>query len=472
MSEVLNRIRKELFKLSEIEFDQEEERSLLAMEEFVENISYLRKSPEEEIINHFKRILFLDKDESIKFLFFIRNIKHGLGERRIFRVILNFLAKEHTDTIENNIRIIPKYGRWDDLYALFDTPLEEKVIYFIKIQIEKDLTSRNPSTLGKWLKSENTSSKDSRALAYKTRILLNYSSKEYRKLLSTLRKKLNIIENNLSSREYNKINYNNISKLSMTKYKKALFINDKENYNNFFKDKFNSEYIYPNKLITYLETDIDKDKLDKNIEKLLFDIIIKDTDILEDSFIINGLDENENYESLSLLIFTIILYKKVNLNAFRNYYMSFKKNPKFNKLSESNAINNIRAIYNNHINFNAELNLALDLLLFTSLKKNLSTESIPKSILYIYNDNEDIDFYISEELKEKWLKAGFNVPKIKLWNLKDLNENFSIKYIDNIMRISGYNKNIWSYLLKSKEISNSKIILDKYNKMTFKDIVI
>lgn len=472
MSEVLNRIRKELFKLSEIEFDHEEKNSLLAMQEFIENISYLRKCPEEELINHFSRILFLDKEESIKFIFFIRDIKNGLGERRIFRVIINFLAKEHPGTIENNIRIIPKYGRWDDLYALFDTPLEEKVIYLIKNQIQKDLSSRNPSTLGKWLKSENTSSKESRALAYKTRMLLNYSSKEYRKLLSTLRKKLNIIESNLSSREYNRINYDNISRLSMTKYKKALFRNDKENYHNFLKDNFNSEYIYPNKLLTYLKNDIDKDKLNKNIEKLLFDIIIKDTEILEDSFIINGLDENENYESLSLLIFTIVLYKKINLNAFKNYYMSFKKNPKFNKLSESSTVNNIRAIYNNDTNFNIELDSALDLLLFTLLKKNLSIESEPKSILYIYNNNEDIGFYISEELEEKWLKAGFNIPKIKLWNLKNLNEDFSIKYIDNVIRISGYNKNIWPYLLNSKEISNSKIILDKYNKMTFKDIII
>ena len=68
----------------------------------------------------------------------------------------------------------------------------------------------------------------------------------------------------------------------------------------------------------------------------------------------------------------IVLYKKINLNVFKNYYMSFKKNPKFNKLTESNSVNNIKSIYNKYTNFNIDLNSALDLLLFTLLKKNIN----------------------------------------------------------------------------------------------------
>lgn len=472
MSGVLNKIRKELFKLSEIEFDQEEKTSLLAMQEFIENISYLRNAPEEEIINSFRLILFMDEEESIKFLFFIRSIKNGLGERRIFRVLINYLAKEHTDIMEDKIRIIPKYGRWDDLYALFDTPLEEKGISLIKSQIQRDLSSKHPSTLGKWLKSENTSSKDSRALGYKTRVLLNYSSKEYRKLLSTLRRKLNIIENNLSSKKYSKINYENISRVSINKYKKAFYENDIVNYNVYLKNRVYAEPILPNKIIYYLKTYTDKDILNRRIENILFHIIIKDVDILDDSLIINGLVEEESTDILSLLIFTIVLYKKINLNVFKNYYISFKKNPKFNKLSDSNVIDIVNNIYNNYTNFNVDLSSALDLILFTLLKKNLSIDLCPKSVLYIYNNTEDIEFCISEELKEKWLKSGFDIPKIKLWNLKKLDENFSIKYKDDLIKISGYNKNIWTYLLESKEINNSKVILDKYNKIKFQDIII
>jgi len=472
MSEVLSKIRKGLYKLSEMDYDQEEENSLTAIESFINEISYLRKASEEEIINKYKLILLFNNDESIKFLFFIRSIKKGLGERRIFRILLKYLAKENPDIIEKNLRSIPKYGRWDDLYALFDTPLEEKVINLFKSQIQKDLSSKRPSNLGKWLKSENSSSKESRALGYKTRVLLNYSPKEYRKLLSTLRRKLNIIESNLTSKQYQRINYEDLSKIVLSKYKKAFLRNDNDKYNLYLQNKHYNEKFLPNKIINYLNADMNPENLNKKIEKLLFDIIIKEAKILEDSIIINGLEDDDNSYTLSLLLFTIVLYKKINLNAFKNYYISFKKNPKFNKLSESNSINNIKSIYNNYSNFKIDLNSALDLLLFTLLKKNINPESAPKAILFIYNKDEDIDFKTLEINKEKWLKAGFKYPKIKLWNLKNLQGNFSITNHGEIIKILGYNQNIWPYLLESKPITNSEIISNKYKKINFQDIII
>ena len=472
MSEVLSKIRKELYKLSEMDTYQDEENSLIAIENFIKDISYLRNAPEEEIIDKFKFILLFNDEESLKFLFFIRSINSGLGERRIFRILLKYLAKENPDIIEKNLRIIPKYGRWDDLYALFDTPLENNVINLFKSQIQKDLSSKTPSNLEKWLKSENSSSKESKLLGYKTRVLLNYTPKEYRKLLSSLRRKLNLIESTLTSKQYHRIKYEDLSKLSIVKYKKAFIRNDNEKYNLYIQNEHYNKKFLPNKIIKYLKYDVDLDTLNKKIEKLSFDIIIKEAKILEDSLIINGLKEDESDDVLSLLLFTIVLYKKINLNAFKNYYISFKKNPKFNKLTESNSIKNIKSMYNKYTNFNIDLNSSLDLILFTSLKKNISLELIPKSVLFIYNSDEDVDFKISEDFNYKWSKAGFKHPKIKLWNLKNLKEDFSIVNQENIIKISGYNQNIWPYLLESKEIRNSEIILDKYKKANFKDLVI
>ena len=69
MSEVLSRIRKELYKLSEIDFDKKEVNSTIPIKEFINSIFYLRSAPEEEIINKFKPIFISNKEESIKFLY-------------------------------------------------------------------------------------------------------------------------------------------------------------------------------------------------------------------------------------------------------------------------------------------------------------------------------------------------------------------------------------------------------------------
>ena len=44
-----------------------------------------------------------NRDIAMKLLFFARDIRGGLGERRVFKVILNWLAKNEPQTVRKNI---------------------------------------------------------------------------------------------------------------------------------------------------------------------------------------------------------------------------------------------------------------------------------------------------------------------------------------------------------------------------------
>ena len=174
----------------------------------------------------------------------------------------------------------------------------------------------------------------------------------------------------------------------------------------------------------------------------------------------------------NILITTILLYNKLNLNSFKNYYISFKKNPKFNKIVGLNIFDDIKMILNNNINYNIDLFLALDLLLFTIIKKNLGNEEIPKSILFIYSNNTEINLKDFENFNEKWLSLGLNIPKIKLWNLDDNFEKFEIENINKVTVIKGYDKRMWSYILAGKEIKDYDIIIDNFNNTKYNDLIV
>ncbi|EOR20613.1 hypothetical protein A500_16170 [Clostridium sartagoforme AAU1] len=483
MSGILSKLREELYKVSEIDIEESESLNVNEVEKFIDNIVYFRNATEEEIIENFRRIFYSGTSYSIKLLFFIRDKVNGLGERRVFRVLLNYLGNEHPKYIENNLTLIPKYGRWDDLYSLFNTKVEDAVIDLFRNQIQIDINSNKPSTLGKWLKSENTSSKESRSFGNKTRRLLGYSPKEYRRLLSSLRRKIDIVETNISRREYSKINYENLTELNIKKYKKAFLKNDKADYEKFKLENPKKAFIFKSleNIISIIRETLNnpginsiEDMYLKNLEYLI-DKNIKDLNTFEDTLIINGIEgeliQNKN-RYFDILISTILLYNKLNLNSFKNYYMSFKNNPKFNKLTSTDYIGSIKSMSKNNINYNMDLNSALDLLLFTSIKKNLKPEAIPKSIMFIYNKSEDMSFNNLKFISEKWINSGFEMPKIKLWNLKDLSSKFSISYKDNVVIISGYNKYIWKYILESREIKNSNIIIDKFNNIQYNDLII
>ena len=84
----------------------------------------MRENNEKEILTLFNAAFESNKLLAMKLLFYMRDIRGGQGERRIFRIILRHLANTNPDVVSKNLELIPEFGRWDDLYALEGTPLE------------------------------------------------------------------------------------------------------------------------------------------------------------------------------------------------------------------------------------------------------------------------------------------------------------------------------------------------------------
>lgn len=98
-----------------------------------------RKRSEEDCILLFKNAYNENPEYALKCLFYIRDVRGGQGERRFFRICLNWLAKIHPEAVIRNMKYIPIYGRYDDLYCLVDTPLEDKMFTFLKKEVIEDL---------------------------------------------------------------------------------------------------------------------------------------------------------------------------------------------------------------------------------------------------------------------------------------------------------------------------------------------
>ena len=81
-------------------------------------VASLRSASETEIVNKFTKAFFEDKELAVKFLFFARDIREGLGERRLFRVCLRTLALLDEEAVIRLLPYVSEYGRWDDLFSL------------------------------------------------------------------------------------------------------------------------------------------------------------------------------------------------------------------------------------------------------------------------------------------------------------------------------------------------------------------
>ena len=134
-------------------------------------IGAMREKSENEVTQSFRNAFHEDALLAMKMLFYARNIRGGLGERRVFRVLLKDIAN-NPQLVEKNIALVPEFGRWDDLFVLFGTPSEQIMLDFVASQFLNDLRNykngdnSNVSLLAKWLPSINTSSKNTVEMAH------------------------------------------------------------------------------------------------------------------------------------------------------------------------------------------------------------------------------------------------------------------------------------------------------------------
>ena len=217
------------------------------------SIGASRNLDEKEIVKRFHRAFCEDKNLAMKILFYARDIRGGLGERKVFRTIIRNLPRTSRSALVKNIQYIPEYGRYDDLLEIMDTSCKKEVVTFIKEQLQKDIANIETdevSLLAKWLPSINATNIQTVKLGKRLAQCLNMSEKEYRQTLSKLRAKIKIIENNLREKDYS-FDYSKQPSKAMFKYKKAFIRNDKERYEEFLNKvqsgavKMNTGTLYP-----------------------------------------------------------------------------------------------------------------------------------------------------------------------------------------------------------------------------------
>lgn len=192
-------------------------------------------SDEDEVITDLVNHAYAENsDYTLRILFYVRDIRQGLGERKVFRVAMKHLAKTHPESVIKNLSLFPEYGRWDDLLYLYEVPsVKDKILNIIKNQLDIDIQDMNDnktiSLLAKWLPSINASNSKTIALAKKLSRDLGMSYKEYRQTLTKLRKHIDIIENRLRIKDYS-FDYEKQPSGAMLKYNKAFIRNDNDRY--------------------------------------------------------------------------------------------------------------------------------------------------------------------------------------------------------------------------------------------------
>ena len=150
-------------------------------------IGALRGAEKERISRLFSEAYRQDPLFATKIAFYGRDVRGGLGERETFRTILKEMAQFHPEALRQNLDLIGVYGRFDDLYCLIGTPLENEMWAAMKEQFEEDRRNlkdgKSISLLAKWIKTADASSENTRRLGILTAQKLGYDVYTFKRIV-------------------------------------------------------------------------------------------------------------------------------------------------------------------------------------------------------------------------------------------------------------------------------------------------
>jgi hypothetical protein len=430
-------------------------------------IGALRHASDEDIIFRFTRAYVEDANLAMKMLFFARDIRGGLGERRVFKVILKFMAECEPESVKKNIEYVAEYGRYDDLLALFGTPVEKEVLaYFDKtLRVDMELLAADKenaqvSLLAKWLPSVNTSNKETVRNARKIARAMKMSDAEYRKALSALRAQIKIIENNLRERDYS-FDYAKQPSKALYKYRQAFIRNDGDRYESFIRKATEDPSVMHTGTLTPYDViaPVLGEKEFSEAERRAMDTTWNALENYAGSdnslVVVDGSGSmywNTNPSPAAVAQSLGIYFAERNTGAFHDHFITFSANPRLIEIKGKDIVDKVRYCMSFNECSNTNIEKTFMLILHTAVNNSLKQSDMPEK-LYIISDME-FDSCAGgakatnfENAKRAFEKYGYKLPQVIFWNVNSRNIQQPVRMNDQgVALVSGCSPQVFSML--------------------------
>lgn len=457
-------------------------------------VGALRSRSEEDIIDIFRSAFNEDKLLAVRTLFYARDIRGGCGERRTFRIIVKWLAENHPETLKNNIKFFGEFGRFDDLYTLVGTPLEKDMWTYMKSVLDEDLANmkaNKPVTLlGKWMKSADASSAETRKLGIMSAINLGYKVRDYKRILKELRRYLDVVECKMCENQWDKIGYSSVPSRAMLLYRKAFAKHDNVRFSDYMNavasgtEKINATTLYPYDVVEAVLRCSD-DKVAEEQWKALPDYLDgADDNILVMADVSGSMCGRPMNSAVGLALY----FAERNHSCFHNLFMTFESKPQFVSINEHASLTEniskiMRASWGGSTNFYGAMKMILDL----ATRNNIPAEDMPKALVcisdmefdcanrnYCYGDSDAAwDATILERAKKDFESAGYALPNIVFWNVNARNDTFHTDKLDKgVLAVSGQSASAFKIVLNSLNMTPYEAMLNTLNSERYSVITI
>jgi hypothetical protein len=429
----------------------------------------LRKQSNGTILNLFTSAFVEDKLLATKILFYMRDVRGGQGERRLFRVVLNHIAEQYPDILIKNIDNIGFYGRWDDLLNLLENnALSLKVKTAIIKYVISQYDNKNVNgLLAKWTPRKGV-------IFNTLRNNLNLTPKKFRKKLVKL---TDVVETKMCKNKWNDINYEHVPSYAMKKYSKAFYKHDEIGFSEYRdqvksgEKKINAGVLYPHDLVRSIMNG------DNKTAELQWENLPDYIGNSGESFIpVCDVSGSMSGLPMEVSISLGIYLSERNKSSFKDAFITFSESPQLQVL-RGNLTQRINQLEHADWGMNTNLEKVFKLILDTAKKNKLKQSDMPTKILIISDMEfdscvQDGSYTAFEMITRMYKEAKYKLPQVVFWNVDSRQSNVPVRMNDQgVALVSGFSPSIMTNLLDG-QLDPMKVMLKTVNSERYNRILV
>lgn len=468
--------------------------------DFFYKVSTMRTWSANDKRNAFLKCLAEDKDLALRMLFFVRDVRGGMGERQLFRDIFSSMDQSIVDA---TLELVPEFGRWDDLLDLLMRPetkdeTAKKIYKLVLDTLQADvenMTAGKPCTLlAKWLPSIRNVSKDKIKLAKKIIQNWGWEEKKYRKTLSALRAYLKVVERDMTAGRWAEIDFGTVPSKAAKNYREAFNRHDAERYAKYLEglksgtEKVNASTLYPYEIATsYRSHGLVEDTLLESQWKAL---PLPKKGILSQAIVVRdgsgSMEAPISGRSTALDVATALaVLMSENLQGeFKDRFITFSENPKFVDLGGCiNLAQKLVRCYHEAECSNTNIEKTMNLILKAVVANKLKQEEIPAVVIvsdmefdeargassWYWSGRRELESQdtLFAKIGKTWSEAGYELPKIVFWNVASRTGAVPMQENKNgLLLVSGFSQSILDMLSEGGtmiDIIRKKLMVPRYD---------
>lgn len=412
-----------------------------------------------------------NRNLALKALFYIRDARQGKKQKATFQYILAYLHANEPRIFDKIVVHVPEFGYWKELMPYYGSKV---VVDLVREQLEADMTSDFPSLLGKWMPSENTSSKDTVQLATRWRNALHMKSRNYRKMLSTLRERIGVVERDMSKNNWRNIEYERVPSRAMKNLKDAFARHDGDRFNAYIEStlsgetKMNSSMIYPHEIVEYFLGSGSDPKKDK-VHEAMWMNLPGYYDSAEKS-ILPLIDVSSSMIGAKAIHIAIALgmfcAERIE-GPFRDMFLTFSDHPQIVRIEGKTLRKRVHSVRSADWGGSTDLLAAFKTILRTAIENEVPPADMPTDLL-ILSDMEFNSPYIGgknfDAVEEMYAASGYKMPMLTFWNLDSRHKQTPVtKAQENAFLVSGFSTDVIGKILNADATNPEALMLEILN---------